>query len=137
MRIELLFACLFTFLVSAQELPEMKVYMKNSKMEKGFRILKTTFSDSLNFKKKYKDSDYTLDYVLRYYYATAIDLSCKENELISMSGQRFPLKSKDPNTIVEEVMELIGNMYYGQREHKEFSKKYLSLIHISERTRPY
>lgn len=124
MRIELLFACLFTFLVSAQELPEMKVYMKNSKMEKGFRILKTTFSDSLNFKKKYKDSDYTLDYVLRYYYATAIDLSCKENELISMSGQRFPLKSKDPNTMVEEVMELIGNMYYGQREHKEFSKKY-------------
>lgn len=124
MRIELLFACLFTFLVSAQELPEMKVYMKNSKMEKGFRVLKTTFSDSLNFKKKYKDSDYTLDYVLRYYYATAIDLSCKENELISMSGQRFPLKSKDPNTMVEEVMELIGNMYYGQREHKEFSKKY-------------
>ena len=123
MRIELLFACLFTFLVSAQELPEMKVYMKNSKMEKGFRILKTTFSDSLNFKKKYKDSDYTLDYVLRYYYATAIDLSCKENELISMSGQRFPLKSKDPNTIVEEVMELIGNMYYGRKEHKEFSKK--------------
>ena len=124
MRIELLVACLFTFLVSAQELPEMKVYMKNSKMEKGFRVLKTTFSDSLNFKKKYKDSDYTLDYVLRYYYATAIDLSCKENELISMSGQRFPLKSKDPNTMVEEVMELIGNMYYGQREHKEFSKKY-------------
>ena len=124
MRIELLFACLFTSLVSAQELPEMKVYMKNSKMEKGFRVLKTTFSDSLNFKKKYKDSDYTLDYVLRYYYATAIDLSCKENELISMSGQRFPLKSKDPNTMVEEVMELIGNMYYGQREHKEFSKKY-------------
>ena len=124
MRIELLFACLFTFLVSAQELPEMKVYMKNSKMEKGFRVLKTTFSDSLNFKKKYKDSDYTLDYVLRYYYATAIDLSCKENELISMSGQRFPLKSKDTNTMVEEVMELIGNMYYGRKEHKEFSKKY-------------
>ena len=93
-------------------------------MEKGFRVLKTTFSDSLNFKKKYKDSDYTLDYVLRYYYATAIDLSCKENELISMSGQRFSLKSKDPDTMVEEVMELIGNMYYGQREHKEFSKKY-------------
>lgn len=124
MRIELLFACLFTSSVSAQELPEMKVYMKNSKMEKGFRVLKTTFLDSLNFKKKYKDSDYTLDYVLRYYYATAIDLSCKENELISMSGQRFPLKSKDPNTIVEEVMELIGNMYYGRKEHKEFSKKH-------------
>ena len=76
MRITILFILLFTPFVSAQELPEMKVYVKNSKMEKGFRILKTTVSDSLLFKEKYKDSDYTLDYVLRYYYATAIDLSC-------------------------------------------------------------
>ena len=76
------------------------------------------------FKEKYKDSDYTLDYVLRYYYATAIDLSCKENELISMSGKRFPLISKEAHTMVEEVMELVGTMYYGQREHKEFKIKF-------------
>ena len=120
----ILFVSLFTSIASTQELPEMKVYVKNSKMEKGFRVLKTTLSDSLLFKEKYKDSDYTLDYVLRYYYATAIDLSCKENELISMSGKRFPLESKEPNTMVEEVMELVGRMYYGQREHKEFNKKY-------------
>ena len=123
MRITILFILLFTSFVSAQELPEMRVYVKNSKMEKGFRVLKTTFSDSILFKEKYKDSDYTLDYVLRNYYATAIDLGCKENELISMSGKRFPLKSKEPNTMVEEVMELVGTMYYGQSEHKQFNKK--------------
>ena len=123
MRIIILFIFFFASFISAQELPEMKVYLKNSKMEKGFRVLKTTFSDSLLFKEKYKDSDYTLDYVLRYYYATAIDLGCKENELISMSGKKFPLQSKEPITMVEEVMELIGNMYYGQSEHKEFNKK--------------
>ena len=92
-------------------------------MKKGYRVFKTTFSDSLLFKEKYKDSDYTLDYVLRNYYATAIDLGCKENELISMSGKKFPLQSKDPSTMVEEVMDLIGSMYYGLREHKEFNKK--------------
>ena len=123
MRITILFILLFTPFVSAQELPEMRVYVKNSKMEKGFRVLKTTFSDSILFKEKYKDSDYTLDYVLRNYYATAIDLGCKENELISMSGKKFPLQSKDPITICEEVMELVGTMYYGQSEHIEFNKK--------------
>ena len=123
MRITILFILLFTPFVSSQELPEMKVYVKNSKMEKGFRVLKTTFSDSILFKEKYKDSDYTLDYVLRNYYATAIDLGCKENELISMSGKKFPLQSKDPISICEEVMELVGAMYYGQSEHIEFNKK--------------
>tara|TARA_Y100000766_G_scaffold269044_1_gene265679 strand:- start:243 stop:626 length:384 start_codon:yes stop_codon:yes gene_type:complete len=123
MRIIILFIFFFASFISAQELPDMKVYVKNSKMEKGFRVLKTTFSDSLLFKEKYKDSDYTLDYVLRYYYATAIDLSCKENELISMSGKKFPLQSKEPSTMVEEVMELVGTMYYGQSEHNEFNKK--------------
>ena len=92
-------------------------------MKKGYRVFKTTITDSLLFKQIYKDSDYTLDYVLRYYYATAIDLSCKANELVSMSGKSFKLESKEPSTMVEEVMELIGNMYFGQREHKEFNNK--------------
>ena len=124
MRIIILFIFLFVSTLSSQEIPEMKVYTINKKMKKGFRVFKTTITDSLLFKEKYKDSDYTLDYVLRYYYATAIDLSCKENELISMSGKKFPLQSKEPITMVEEVMELIGNMYYGQSEHKEFKKKF-------------
>ena len=123
MRILIILICLFTSILSSQEHPEMKVYTFNKNMEKGYRVFKTTITDSLLFKVKYKESGYNLDYVLRYYYATAIDLSCKENVLISMSGKRFALNSKEPNTMVEEVMELIGNMYYGQREHQEFNSK--------------
>ena len=91
-------------------------------MEIGYRTLKTTFSDSLVFKKKYKDSNYSLDYVLRYYYATAIDLDCNKNELMSMSGLVFPIESVNPDGIVEEVMALIGNMYYGRKEDNDFKK---------------
>ena len=124
MRIIILFIFLFVSTLSSQEIPEMKVYTINKKMKKGYRVFKTTITDSLLFKQMYEDSDYTLDYVLRYYYSTAIDLSCKENELISMSGKKIPIQSKEPNTMVYEVMELIGNMYYGKSEHKEFNKKY-------------
>ena len=113
---------LFTLLSIAQEKPDMEVYIKNNNMEKGYRTLKTTFSDSLIFKSKYKDSKYSLDYVLRYYYATAIDLGCDKNELISMSGLAFPIESVKPDEIVEEVMSLIGKMYYGRKEDKDFKR---------------
>ena len=123
MRLIVFFVCLFTSLFIAQEKPEMEVYIKNNNMEKGYRTLKTTFSDSLIFKNKYKDSNYSLDYVLRYYYATAIDLDCNKNELISMSGLVFPIESAKPDEIVEEVIALIGNMYYGRKEDMDFKKK--------------
>jgi hypothetical protein len=92
-------------------------------MEKGFRVLKTTIKDSLVFKKKYKESDYTLDYVLRFYYATAIDLDSDKNELISMNGLVFPIESNSPDEIIEEAISLIGNMYYGRKEDKDFKRK--------------
>ena len=123
MRFIVFFVWLFTSLFIAQEKPEMEVYIKNNYMEKGYRTLKTTFSDSLIFKNKYKESNYSLDYVLRYYYATAIDLGCDKNELISMSGLVFPIESVKPDEIVEEVIALIGNMYYGRKEDMDFKKK--------------
>ena len=123
MRFIIFFVWLFTSLFIAQEKPDMEVYIKNNYMEKGYRTLKTTFSDSLIFKNKYKDSNYSLDYVLRYYYATAIDLDCNKNELISMSGLVFPIESAKPDEIVEEVIALIGNMYYGRKEDMDFKKK--------------
>ena len=123
MRIIIFFIWLFTALSIAQEKPEMQVYVKNNNMEKGYRTLTTTFSDSLVFKKNFKDSKYSLDYVLRYYYATAIDLGCDKNELISMSGLVFPIESAKPDEIVEEVIALIGNMYYGRKEDMDFKKK--------------
>ena len=123
MRIIIFFIWLFTALSIAQEKPEMQVYVKNNNMEIGYRTLTTIFTDSLVFKKKFKDSKYSLDYVLRYYYATAIDLGCDKNELISMSGLVFPIESAKPDEIVEEVIALIGNMYYGRKEDMDFKKK--------------
>ena len=123
MRPFILFIWLFTVLSSAQEKPEMGVYIKNKNMQKGYRVLKTTLTDSLVFKTNFKDSNYSLDYVLRYYYATAIDLGCDKNELISMSGLVFPIESEKPDEIIEEVMALIGNMYYGRKEDKDFKRK--------------
>ena len=119
-----LFLLLF-FLISqvhSQESPEMKVYVKNNNMKKGYRILKTKFSDSLIFKKNFKDSDYTLDFVLRHFYATAIDLGCDKNELISMNDKVFKLKSETVENIIDEVISLIGNMYYGRKEDENFNK---------------
>ena len=123
MRTCVLFIWLFTVLSIAQEKPEMGVYIKNKNMQKGYRTLTTTFTDSLVFKKNFKDTKYSLDYVLRYYYATAIDLGCDKNELISMSGLVFPIESEKPDEIIEEVMALIGNMYYGRKEDKDFKRK--------------
>ena len=123
MRSIVLFFWLFSSLSIAQDKPEMEVYIINNNMEKGYRTLKTTFSDSLVFKKKYKDTNYNLDYVIRYYFATAIDLGCDKNELISMSGLAFPIESVKPDEIVEEVISLIGNMYYGRKENKDFKIK--------------
>ena len=51
------------------------------------------------------------------------DLGCEKNELISMSGLVFPIESVKPDEIVEEVMSLIGNMYYGRKEDKDFKRK--------------
>lgn len=123
MRYIVLFIWLFIQSSFAQDIPEMKVYVKNNKMEKGFRVLKTTIKDSLVFKKKYKESNYTLDYVLRFYYATAIDLDSDKNELISMNGLVFPIESNSPDEIIDEAMSLIGNMYYGRKEDKDFKRK--------------
>ena len=123
MRPLILFTWLFAVLSTAQEKPEMGVYVKNKNMQKGYRTLTTTFTDSLVFKKNFKNTKYSLDYVLRYYYATAIDLGCDKNELISMSGLVFPIESEKPDEIIEEVMALIGNMYYGRKEDKDFKRK--------------
>ncbi len=122
MRTCVLFIWFFTVLSIAQEKPEMGVYVKNKNMQKGYRTLTTTFHDSLVFKKNFKNTKYSLDYVLRYYYATAIDLGCDKNELISMSGLVFPIESEKPDEIIEEVMALIGNMYYGRKEDKDFKR---------------
>ena len=39
-----------------------------------------------------------------------------------MSGLVFPIESEKPDEIIEEVMALIGNMYYGRKEDKDFKR---------------
>ena len=52
-----------------------------------------------------------------------LKVGCDKNELISMSGIVFPIESVKPDEIVGEVMSLIGNMYYGRNEDKDFKRK--------------
>ena len=46
MRNIILVFCFFAQIYFSQDMPEMKVYVKNNKMEKGYRVLKTTIKDS-------------------------------------------------------------------------------------------
>ena len=50
-----------------------------------------------------------------------IDLGCDKNELISMNDKVFKLKSETVENIIDEVISLIGNMYYGRKEDENFN----------------
>tara|TARA_B100001059_G_scaffold32494_1_gene26162 strand:+ start:250 stop:633 length:384 start_codon:yes stop_codon:yes gene_type:complete len=89
---------------------------------KPYRVLKTTISNESLFKKKYSNTNLSLDYVIRYYFYTSIDLNAKRNQLISMDGTVFNLSSKNAKDLTDEVISLVGSMYYGRKELKEFKK---------------
>ena len=63
-----------------------------------------------------------LEYVLRYHFYTGIEFGAKKNQLISMDGTVFNIKSKTPSKITDEIIDLIGGMFYGQREYKKFER---------------
>ena len=90
------------------------------------RVLKTKISDKSLFEQKYDNTDLTLDYVIRYHFYTSIDLNSKENQLISMDGSTFNLSSDNAKDLTDEVISLVGGMYYGKKElnaFKELNKK--------------
>lgn len=89
---------------------------------KPYRVLKTTISNESLFQKKYNNTNLTLDYVIRYHFYTSIDLNAKRNQLISMDGTVFNLSSKNAKDLTDEVISLVGSMYYGRKELKEFKK---------------
>lgn len=99
------------------ELPALRL---SDKLSKPNRVLKTTINDKSLFKQKYKNTNLTLDYIIRYYFYTSIDLNAKKNQLISMDGSVFNLSSKNAKALTNEVISLIGNMYFGKIELKEF-----------------
>ena len=72
---------------------------------------------SEEFKQKYKQTDMTLDYVIRDRLHTAIFLGQKGNLLESMDGSLFDLPdNQSAKELTDQVIALIGSMYYGANE---------------------
>jgi hypothetical protein len=105
------------------ELPALRL---SNNFSKSYRVLKTTISDKSLFKQNYNNTDLTLDYVIRYHFYTSIDLNEGENQLISMDGTIFNLSSENVEDLTDEVISLVGGMYFGKKEFnafKELNKK--------------
>ena len=105
------------------ELPALRL---SNNFSKPNRVLKTTISDKSLFEQNYNKTDLTLDYVIRYHFYTSINLNSEENQLISMDGTTFNLSSDNAEDLTDEVISLVGGMYYGKKEFnafKELNKK--------------
>jgi hypothetical protein len=105
------------------ELPALRL---SNNFSKSYRVLKTTISDKSLFKQNYNNTDLTLDYVIRYHFYTSIDLNEGKNQLISMDGTTFNLSSENAEDLTDEVISLVGGMYFGKKEFnafKELNKK--------------
>jgi hypothetical protein len=118
----LLFFLLFIPLVLIGQEVELPALRLRDNFSKPFRVLKTTLSDKSFFQQYYNNTNSTLDYVIRYYFYTSIDLNAKENQLISMDGTKFNLSSKNAVDLVDEVISLVSKMSFGKKEFKEFKK---------------
>ena len=71
------------------------------------------------FNKKYKDSEMSLEYVIRNQLHTAIFLNQKKNYLQSLDGSEFRLsQNSTAEELTNQVVSLIGRMYYGADEVK-------------------
>lgn len=101
------------------ELPALRL---SNNFSKPNRVLKTTISDKSLFKQNYNNTDLTLDYVIRYHFYTSIDLNEGENQLISMDGTTFNLSSENAEDLTDEVISLVGGMYFGKKEFNAFEK---------------
>tara|TARA_Y100000768_G_scaffold378802_1_gene353670 strand:- start:647 stop:1027 length:381 start_codon:yes stop_codon:yes gene_type:complete len=87
------------------------------------RVLKTSFNKIDSFKFKFFDSKYTLEEVLREKLYTSIHLNQTKNQLISYDGTVFNLPdSINSFNLTLKVVELIGDMYFGQFELKNIDK---------------
>ena len=101
------------------ELPSLRF---SNNFSESNRVLKTTISDKSLFQQNYKKTNLTLDYVIRYYFYTSIDLSSKKNQLISMDGSKFNLSSENAVDLTDEVILLVSRMYFGKKEYNEFKE---------------
>ena len=109
------------FVCLGQEIDLPALRLSNN-FSKTNRVLKTKISDKSLFEQKYDNTDLTLDYVIRYHFYTSIDLNSKENQLISMDGSVFNLSSENAKDLTDEVISLVGGMYYGKKELNAFKE---------------
>ena len=99
--------------------------MKRDDLELKYkgRILKTSIEKIDSFKVIFLDSRYTLEQILRQKLYTSIQLNQPKNQLISYDGTIFDLPDNmNPNDLTIKVVELIGDMYFGQFELKNIYK---------------
>ena len=122
----LLFVLLFIPLVSIGQDIELPALRLSDNFSKPNRVLKTIISDKSLFQQNYNNTNLTLDYVIRYHFYTSIDLNEGKNQLISMDGTTFNLSSENAEDLTDEVISLVGGMYFGKKEFnafKELNKK--------------
>ena len=87
------------------------------------RILYTTIKDIKAFRKQYRGSQMTMEYVIRDRLHTAIFLNQEKNYLESMDGSEFNLPENiSVNDLTEKVVNLIGSMYYGAEEVRNLNQ---------------
>ena len=105
---------------SKEQENELTALRLSDNFSKPYRVLKTTISDQSLFQQYYNDTNLTLEYVIRYHFYTSIHLNSEKNQLISMDGTKFNLSSKNAIDLTDEVVSLVGKMYFGKKEFKEF-----------------
>ena len=120
--IVILFISFNSFGQSIDQEDELPALRLSDNFSKPYRVLKTTISDKSLFQQYYNNTNLTLDYVIRYHFYTSINLNSEKNELISMSGTKFNLSSKNAIDLTDEVISLVSKMYFGKKEFKEFEE---------------
>ena len=105
---------------------------KNSvKFKNKTRILNTVFTSKSDLDFIYPGTKKTCEYILRNYFHIEIHLNMSSNNLVSMDGTFFDLKSLDKldkeGTVIfitNQTIKLIGDMYLGYEELESFIEKY-------------
>ena len=105
-----------------QEENKLTALRVSGNFSKPYRVLNTTISDKSLFKQYYKNTNLSLDYVIRYHFYTSINLSSEQNQLITMDGTKFNLSSKNAIDLTDEIISLVSKMYVGRKEFREFKK---------------
>ena len=105
--------------------------------ENKTRDFLTTIDNGLLFETNYPGTDITCGRVLRFYFYTNIFLNQGQSELFSMDGTPFILEKSDRSNdsssgqVIHQtntVINLIGNMHFGNSELRNFLELYPNAI---------